>query len=166
VRQGETITRQLGQMRELTHERGAALSREVAAYDLAEQYARQSGVQVERDAVLRYVQEYWDRHEGFHSRMTSLEDMHWEMFRLVADLDRGEKCGQLGALGSVDLAHHIAARIRAASPNTTGGRAVDLFPRPAAPKSTSRTRGGAKHPTAPGGDRDTTKGGHDDGTPR
>lgn len=131
--QATELNRQAGRIRTLTRERDAASSAREAALDLAEQYARKAGVDVERDAVLRYVGEYWDQRAQHDASWTRLEGQRWEVLRIARELGElvaGKRTTDLDAVG---LAAHVAKSLNAVATAQQPRRAVEMFARPLAP---------------------------------
>lgn len=131
--QAAALNRQAEQIRALVRERDTALSGREAALDLAEQYARRAGVDVDRDAVLRYVGQYWQLRARQDASWERLEGQRWEVLNIAGqliDLVAGTVRTDLDVPG---LAGLIARSLRRVATAQQPRRAVAMFARPAAP---------------------------------
>lgn len=136
---GEQAVRIRELIRERDHEKGQA----EAAYDLAERYARQAGVDVTRDDTLKYVEQYWRQRGNFERDWCALESMRWEVWQLLLQIEDGLQAGEtapVDALSGRVMAERVAQwlstlfkeRLNLASKVK---RRPDLFSRPEPPKS-------------------------------
>jgi hypothetical protein len=132
-RQATTAREQAERIRELIGDRDKAQSQTEAAYDLAAQYARKAGHDIDRDDVLRYIEQYWAMRSGFEKRTTELETFHWDVHLIATELTQGMQAGRAGDVSGAELAAKIVARIKAISPYGGRQKAAELFPRPTPP---------------------------------
>lgn len=143
--QAKDLNRRAERIRELIRERDHEKSRAEAAYDLAEQYARKTGADINRDQVLRYVTAYWEQRGQFERAWTDLETFRWDIVQLVyVKLENGLRKGRNGEGAPIDhmSGREVAERIRdwvKSHPNFGGSakrRPDELFGRPKAPETT------------------------------
>lgn len=132
--QAETIAEQADTIRALIAERDAAKDAAEGAYDLAEQYARRAGVDLTRQAALRYVAEYWRLRGDFERSWHRLELFHWDVLALELRLQRHEFPDGWSAC---QLADAVGAAIGEANPVGSARRQVSEWARPAAPEQMS-----------------------------
>jgi len=142
--QAEDVNEQAAQIRELIRERDREKSQAEAAYDLAEQYAREAGVDIGRHDTLRYVEQYWEQRGNFERDWTALEGFRWEVWQLEMELGKGleSRAGEpapVDALTSRVLAERTRTWLNALLKawRDKGGkskRSPDLFARPAPPQ--------------------------------
>lgn len=138
--QAAELNRQAKRIRELIRECDHEKDQAGAAYDLAEQYARKVGVDVDRVATLRYVEEYWKQRGNFEKDWTDLETLRWDVWQLILQIENGLRMGPNGEPAPADglSGRLMSERVRdwlKAHPNLGGKsrRRPDLFARPPAP---------------------------------
>lgn len=132
ISQAEEMNKQAERIRELIRERDREKSNAEAAYDLAEQYARRLGVDIGRDDVLKYVEQYWDQRGGLEKRVNELETFRWDVFQIHRELKAASE-DVLLATTCPDLVPRLIKRIEAINRSGPARKKGELFPRPEAP---------------------------------
>lgn len=121
--------------REVLRERDRARDDRQAALDLAEQYARKAGIDVEQDDLLRGITTYWEVFARGDKAVQLAEAQRWDVQVFAKKLVDWVAEGRLAHLTGDQVAVKVGERIGElfSAQGRATGRSRELFARPAAP---------------------------------